>query len=93
MVKSSFEITDKDRSAGIYYVRYQGKGADGEQSWWGQLWDSDEMPALADEVFQVSMQSLPQQVVTITLRPQDAGVPFGMREQQELLSVIKGNIN
>ncbi len=39
------------------------------------------------------MQTLPEQVVTIRLRPQDESIAFDKREEQELLVMIKGNID
>jgi outer membrane protein assembly factor BamC len=91
--KSTFEITDKDRSGGIYYVRFLGLGAEKEQGWWASLWNSDDARPLVGQIFLVSMQTLPEQAVTIRLRPQDDGITFGKREEQELLIMIKGNID
>jgi outer membrane protein assembly factor BamC len=91
--KSAFEITDRDRSSGVYYVRFVGLTGEDEPGWWGSLWESDEVQPLAGQVFLISMQSLPEQAVTIRLRPQDEGIPFEKREEQELLSLIKGNID
>ncbi|MEZ5503192.1 MAG: outer membrane protein assembly factor BamC [Halioglobus sp.] len=90
---SAFEITDKDRSSGIYYVRFRGEAAAAEKGWWASLWNSDAADPLAGQMFLVTVQSLPdEQAVTIKLRPQDE-VPFDKREQQQLLVMIKGNID
>jgi outer membrane protein assembly factor BamC len=91
--KSAFEITDRDRSSGIYYVRYVGMAAKQEQGWWASLWNSDDAQLLVGQVFVVSMQTLPEQVVTIRLRPQDESIALDKREEQELLVMIKGNID
>jgi outer membrane protein assembly factor BamC len=91
--KSAFEITDRDRSSGIYYVRYVGMAAKQEQGWWASLWSSDDAQLLVGQVFVVSMHTLPEQVVTIRLRPQDESIAFDKREEQELLVMIKGNID
>ena len=92
--KSSFEITDRDRSSGTYYVRFLEGGADDEEGWWGVFWDTADDELLLDEVLVVSMTTLPTgPAVTISIRPQDASVPFDERKTQELLSLIKGNIN
>ena len=64
-----------------------------DQSWWASLWSSDDAKAMVDQVFLVSMQTLPDQAVAIRLRPQDEGIPFGKREEQEMLVTIKGNID
>lgn len=91
--KSTFEITDKDRSSGIYYVRFLGLAVEKEQGWWASLWNSDDAQRLVGQIFVVSMQTLPEQVVTIRLRPQDESISFEKREEQELLIMIKGNID
>ena len=91
--KSTFEITDKDRSGGIYYVRFLGMSAKKEQGWWTSLWNSDDAQLLVGQVFVVSMQTLPEQVVTIRLRPQDESMAFDKRQEQEMLTMIKGNID
>jgi outer membrane protein assembly factor BamC len=91
--KSSFEITDKDRSSGSYYVRFQKEALEDEQGLWSRLWQSDDKQPPADQIFLVSMQSLEEQAVNISLKPQDSGVPFDKREEQEMLITIKGNIN
>jgi outer membrane protein assembly factor BamC len=91
--KSAFEITDKDRSSGIYYVRFLGEAAVGEKGWWASLWNSDDAQPMVGQIFLISMRTLPEQVVEIRLRPQDSSVPFDNREDQQLLSMIKGNID
>jgi outer membrane protein assembly factor BamC len=91
--KSAFEITDRDRSSGNYYVRFLGMTAKQEQGWWASLWNSDDAQLLVGQVFVVSMQTLPEQAVTIRLRPQDESTSFDKREEQELLVMIKGNID
>lgn len=91
--KSSFEITDKDRSSGIYYVRFQGEAAEDEQGWWSKLWQSNDAQPPSDQVLLVSMKSLSEQTVSIRLTSQDTGISFDEREEKELLIMIKGNIN
>ena len=91
--KSSFEITDKDRSGGIYYVRFQSEAAEEEQGWWASLWDSDDGDIPSDQVFLVLLESLPEQAVNIRFRPQDTAISLDKRQEQEMLTMIKGNIN
>ena len=38
-------------------------------------------------------ETLPEQAVSIRLKPQGAGVSLNKREEQEMLTRIKGNIN
>ena len=92
--KSSFEIADRDRSSGIYYVRYLEGGSEEEQGWWDSFWNSSEDHPLFDEILVVSTEPQPAgSAVTIRLQPQDVSVPFDKQQAQELLSLIKGNIN
>ena len=91
--KSTFEITDRDRSGGIYYVRFLGMAAKKEQGWWASLWNSDDAQLLVGQAFVVSMQTLPDQAVTIRLRPHDESLALDKRQEQELLTMIKGNID
>jgi outer membrane protein assembly factor BamC len=92
--KSSFEITDRDRASGIYYVRFSEDGADDEDGWWSGFWDSADDDILYDKVLVVAMETpATGSAVTISIRPQDVSVPFDKRNSQELLSLIKGNIN
>ena len=92
--KASFEITDKDRSSGVYYVKYQSDGEEDEQGWWSKLWKSKDARPPSDQVFLISMKSLPEeQAVCIRLKPQDANISLDKREEQEMLTKIKGNIH
>ena len=90
--KSSFAIADRDRSNGIYYVRFQPGASAEEQGWWSRLWQDDDNPP-PDRTYLVSVNSESDEAVTIRLQPQDAGVAFDRREEQEMLMTIKGNIN
>lgn len=92
--KSSFEITDRDRSNGTYYIRFLEGGADDEDGWWGDFWGTADDETLFDEVLVVFMKPLPSgTAMSITIQPQDISVPFDKRKAQELLSLIKGNVN
>lgn len=88
--KSSFEITDRNRSSGIYYVRFQGEDPE-EEGWWASLWGEDELPP-SDRIYQVAMKSVSDEAVAISMKPQD-GVSLARNEEQEMLMQIKGNIN
>jgi outer membrane protein assembly factor BamC len=91
--KSSFEITDKDRSSGVYYVRFQIGGGEEEQGWWASLWTSDDSEFPVDQIFLVTMESMPEQAVSIRLQPQDTAASLDKHQEQEMLTMIKGNIN
>lgn len=93
LTKSTFEITDQDRSTGTYYTRFLGQDAQEEDGWLDWLWSSEDSHPLAGEAFVVTMHREEEQAVTIRLQPQDDLPEFGKREEQALLALIKGNIN
>ena len=91
--KSTFDITDRDRSNGKYFATFMGPDAGEEEGWLDWLWSSDEEHPMAGKQFLVSMQPLDEQAVSIRLQPQDEADNFDKREEQGLLALIKGNIN
>lgn len=91
--KSRFEVTDRDRSRGVYYARFLGAEDDGDEGWMDWLWDSDEDHPMTGQVFLVTMVQESEGVVTIRLRPEDETARFDKREEQGLLAIIKGNVN
>lgn len=91
--EASFQITDKDRSSGTYYVLFTGEAEAKEQGWWGSLWNSDDDRPMVGEAFVVTVETLSKDAVSIHLRPQDGSFPFDNRDGQQLLSMIKGNID
>jgi outer membrane protein assembly factor BamC len=88
---SSFEVTDRDRSAGEYRVRFKGLEQEDDGGWFGWLFDEEEHP-LTGRNFLVTVQPATKDAVTVRLRPSD-GQPLEQREEQSLLSLLKGNIN
>lgn len=93
MEKSTFEITDRDRSSGHYYARFLGPNAQEEDGWMDWLWDTDEDHPMAGRTFLVTMTPRDEQAVIIRLQAQDDTLPFEKRDEQGLLALIKGNIN
>ena len=90
---SSFEVTDRNRSTGIYYAVFMGLGSEEEGGWFDWLWDSEEEQPHVGDIFVISVDKLSEQSVSIRMRPQDPQLTFDKREEQALLSLIKGNIN
>lgn len=91
--KSTFEITDRDRSQGLYYAVFLGPESGEEEGWFDWLWDSDDAHPQAGETFTISAVDGGVSGVEIFLRPAEEGVELAPRDQQALLSLIKGNIN
>jgi outer membrane protein assembly factor BamC len=87
--KSGFEITDRDRSTGAYYVRLVGVEGE-EDGWFDWLFGDDEDP-MKGRQFLVSLAAEGEEAVTIRLAPQDEAA-LEKREEQALLALIKGNI-
>ncbi|MCX2975786.1 outer membrane protein assembly factor BamC [Candidatus Marimicrobium litorale] len=91
--KSSFIISDRNRSEGLYYVRFSADGSDDETGWWSRLWENQDDVIDEDQILLVSMEPLSEESMSIRMNPQDAAIVLDKREQQELLVAIKGNIN
>ncbi len=91
--ESGFEITDRDRSAGEYYVRFIGTDREEDDGWFDWLWGGDDDHPLAGQDFLVSMTRQTEEAVTIRLQPREPDPAFDRRQEQALLSLIKGNIN
>lgn len=90
---STFEITDRDRSVGEYYVKFLGPDSEEEDGWFDWLFDEEGHP-LAGQNFVAKMVSEDESSVTIGLRQMDEGAEaMSMRQEQALLVLIKGNIN
>jgi len=89
---SSFEITDRDRSAGVYYARFLGTPDEDEEGWFDWLFGDDEHP-LAGRTLLVTMEAEDAENVVIRLRSQDGSEPLARRDEQALLAIIRGNIN
>tara|TARA_R110002110_G_scaffold415561_2_gene650984 strand:- start:217107 stop:218162 length:1056 start_codon:yes stop_codon:yes gene_type:complete len=91
--ESTFEVTDQDRSAGVYYARFLGPQNQDDDGWFDWLLGGDEEHPLAGQVFLVTMARVDDNLVTIRLEPQAELPSFTKREEQGLLSLIKGNID
>lgn len=90
--RSSFEVEDRDRSSGRYDARFLGLEQQEEGGWFDWLFGDEQHP-LAGQLFIISMTEVSEGVVNIRLEPQDSAVELSKREEQSLLSLIKGNIN
>ena len=91
--RSSFEVTDRDRSTGTYYATFIGPEEEEESGWMDWLWNSDDENPMAGKTFLVIMEKLDGETVSIRLQPQEQVEAFDKREEQGLLSLIKGNIS
>jgi len=90
--RSTFEITDRDRSTGVYYVKFNGPDAGDDSGWFDWLFDEEADP-LVGRSFLVTMSKNGEHEVTIRLQPPEGDTPLEQREEQSLLTLIKGSIN
>lgn len=91
---SRFEITDRDRSEGTYFVRYLGEQAAQEKGWFSRLFSGRAGDPLANREFLITVAAEGERAVTVRLAPlTTAAGPLEKRDEQELLALIKGSIN
>ena len=96
--QSNFEITDRDRSAGNYYVRFLGVKTKEEAGWFDWILGSDDDEPMANQAFLISVESMDAMDVAIRIVQQEApeGTDFRAmeaRDEQALLALLKGNID
>jgi len=91
---SRFEITDRDRSEGTYFVRYLGEQAEDERGWFSRMFSRGKGDPLANREFLITVAAQGERAITVRLAPlTTAAGPLEKRDEQELLALIKGNIN
>lgn len=91
---ANFEIQDKDRSSGSYFVHYA-RPADEESGWLDWLFDSSEsdpVGELAEHNYRVEVSEQNAELVNITIRRED-GQELSLSHQQSILALIKGKIS
>ena len=91
--ESSFQIRDLDRSSGDFYVRFVPPEED-EGGWFDWMFggDEEESEELTDQDYLVRMTQAAEDEVHIFLTRED-GQPMEPEQLQNLLTLIKGNIN
>lgn len=92
--QSGFQITDRDRSDGKYYVSYEDEDEDGDgkSGWFGWLRGSgDEHPATGVPLL-LSMQRASDEEMVIRLS-EESSARLQEDDLRSLLVLIKGNIN
>ena len=91
--ESSFQIRDLDRSSGVFYVRFV-PPEDEDGGWFGWLFGDDDEASkeLSDQDYLVTMKQVDENQVHITMARED-GKALELAQAQNLLSLVKGNIN
>lgn len=90
---ASFEIVDRDRSAGRYYLRFIDPDKDEEGGWLDWLTGGADDHPLAGRAFLLSVDAVDEDSVHIRLAVDEGEEPLEQRQQQALLARIQGNIN
>lgn len=89
--ESSFEVRDLDRSQGRFYIRFVPEEED--EGWLGWLFgDDDEAGELSQQDYVLSVTEAGEDEVRIDLDRED-GASLAREQAQQLLSLLKGNIN
>ncbi|MEM1111004.1 MAG: outer membrane protein assembly factor BamC [Pseudomonadota bacterium] len=89
---TSFEITDRDRSAGTYYARFLGPDAEDEEGWFDWLWGGEEEHPLAGQDCIIQMTPDGEDAVSIRLELADDSQELNLRDEQSVLALLKSNI-
>lgn len=92
LTDAGFRIDDRNRSEGVYYVTFVGQEDDEDDGWFSWLLSDDEKNPLLDRVFRVLMTEESEDEVYIRIVDETGGA-LPRREQQGLLTLLKGNIN
>ncbi|WOJ96390.1 outer membrane protein assembly factor BamC [Congregibacter brevis] len=89
---SGFDITDRNRSEGRYYVRYVGDEEEEGSSWFAWLGDDDEHPAEGVPLI-LDVETQSPETMLIRMAFEEGGEPLSREQMDALLVLIKGNIN
>ena len=92
LTDAGFDIDDRNRSEGIYYVTFVGQDDDEDDGWFSWLVSDDDKNPMMGRSFRVLMSEEADGEVYIRMVDQD-GEALTRREQQGLLTLLKGNIN
>ena len=88
---ADFAIDDRDRSQGILYVTFVGPEEEDDSGWFDWLWGGEEDHPLAGHRYQIRLDRVETDAVFITLHGPE-GEEADRREQQALLTILRGNI-
>ncbi len=92
--ESNFQMRDRDRSTGLFYIRYVEQNED-DGGWFDWLFSGDnqeESAELTEQDFVLALAEQTPEVVRITIAREDKQA-LTPAQSQSLLGLIKGNIN
>jgi outer membrane protein assembly factor BamC len=90
--EAGFAIDDKDRTEGVFYLTFIGPQEEDEGGWFDWMWGGEDAHPLANQKFLLKVASVEESRMVISLMGEDGG-PVERRDQQALLTLIKGTIN
>jgi outer membrane protein assembly factor BamC len=88
---ADFVIDDRDRSEGLLFVTFVGPQEEEDSGWFDWLWGGEDEHPLAGHRYQIHLDRASEELTLITLRGPEGGA-VDRREQQALLTVLRGNI-
>jgi outer membrane protein assembly factor BamC len=92
--ESNFKVRDRDRSGGIYYIRYVEESEE-DSGWFDWLFGGDdqaESAAMTEQDFVLTLEKQSPEVIRITIAREDKEA-LTPAQSQSLLGLIKGNIS
>ncbi|GAB5414687.1 MAG: outer membrane protein assembly factor BamC [Congregibacter sp.] len=90
---SGFEVTDRNRSEGLYFVRYVGEEEEKKSGWFGWLsGGKDEHPAAGVPLL-MRVETVEDERMHIRLDPETDAATLDRESLQSLLVLVKSNIN
>ncbi len=90
---SGFDITDRNRSTGIYYITYVGEQEEEKSGWFGWFGGGEDQHPAAGVPLLLTMETVGEDRMELRLRPEKDADALSVKEIQSLLVLIKGNIN
>jgi outer membrane protein assembly factor BamC len=90
---SGFEISDRNRSEGRYYVSYIGDPDEEDGGWFSWLGGGDEGHPAEGIPLLVTMDTVDERRVHIRMQPESDPQALAARDREALLVLVKGNIN
>ncbi|MFV0476454.1 MAG: outer membrane protein assembly factor BamC [Parahaliea sp.] len=92
LADAGFEITDKDRSAGRYYLRYQLPEEDKERGWFSWFSSDDNDHPWFGKDYEAWISQDGNDAVTIRMVG-DNDPDFDRKQEQAMLSLVKGHLS
>ena len=89
--QADFVIDDRNRSEGVLYATFVGPQEEEDSGWFDWLWGGEDDHPLAGHRYQIHLDAENDDTMLITLRGVDGEV-IERREQQALLTILRGNI-